>query len=98
MSVVTHWRACYTDYGSSVSESRSCDKTASGTLPPFPRELLMGLHTWEDGLRCLGNATIRDVSLIISRAPAPGAGGSVPRMRQAPCSRDESGACCGDLP
>lgn len=47
----------------------------------------MGLHTGEDRIRCLGNAIIRDTSLIISRAPAPGAGSAFPWMRQAPSSR-----------
>lgn len=78
------------DYGNFVSESRSWQRPASGTLlPPFPRGLLMGLHTWEDRLRCLGDVIIRDTSLIISRAPAPRAGSSFPCMRQAPCSRDK---------
>lgn len=77
------------DYGHPVSESRSCDRAASGTLPPVPKGLLTGLHTWEDRLCCLGKSVIRDASLITSRALAPGVGNSVPCMRQAPSSRDK---------
>lgn len=62
------------DYGSSISESRSCDRPAFGTLPAFPRELLMGLHTFEDRLLCLGDVIIKDTSLIISKDPAPRVG------------------------
>ena len=29
----------------------------------------MGLHTWEDRLPCLGNAIIRDASLITRKGP-----------------------------
>lgn len=49
----------------------------------------MGLHTWEDRLRCLGKAIITDASLVTSRALAPGVGNSVLCMRQAPGSRDK---------
>lgn len=48
----------------------------------------MGLHTWEDRLLCLGNAIIRDMSLIISRDPVQGL--QLCYKRQAPCSGDNS--------
>lgn len=89
MSVVTLRGRVRADQGNPVWESRSRGRAASEMPPPFPGGLLMGLHTWEDRLRCLGKAIITDASLVTSRALAPGVGNSVLCMRQAPGSRDK---------